>query len=137
YSMSLSRSSCGWAPQFAPASLQSYADTRARVASIRRVRCRWCDLADRRCGMAGPAETDEPAVGVVEIVETVEEVHAGIDERRPHPTDENEPRRRQRISGVADREAVERLGCCFGRNRNRELGPADQCGRAAIARDDR
>ena len=32
------------------------------------------DLADRRRGMAGPAEADEPAVGVVEIVETVEEV---------------------------------------------------------------
>jgi hypothetical protein len=31
--------------------------------------------------MAGPAEADEPAVDVVEIVEAFEEVHAGIDER--------------------------------------------------------
>src|SRR5262245_32667567 len=54
-----------------------------------------------------PAEADEPAVGVVEIVETVEEVHAGIDERRPRPTDANE--RRRRISSVAEREAINRM----------------------------
>src|SRR5262245_64821823 len=107
------------------------------MASIRRTRRRWYDLADRRRGMAGPAEAYEPAVVVVEIVETVEEVHAGIDERRPHPTDENEPRRRQRISGVADREAIERLGRCFGWNRNRELRPVNQSRRAAVARENR
>src|SRR5262249_59235170 len=104
-----------------PSDLRGHARLRA---SIRRARCRRYDLADRRRGVAGPAETDESAVGVVEIVETVEEVHAGIDERRPHPTDKNEPRRRQRISGIPRRGATKRSGCCFGRTRNQNRGPA-------------
>jgi len=48
--------------------------------------------------MTGPTEAHEPAVGIVEIIETVEEVHAGIDERRPDEADEMEPNRRERIA---------------------------------------
>src|SRR5499426_3409080 len=79
------------------------------AASIRRRRSRRHDLADRRRGMAGPTEAHEPAVGIVEKVEAVEEVHAGIDERRPDQADEMEPRRRERIAARAERERVERL----------------------------
>src|SRR5262249_60842351 len=49
-----------------PSKLRGHARLRA---SIRRARCRRYDLADRRRGMAGPAETDESAGGVVAIVE--------------------------------------------------------------------
>ena len=90
-------------------------------------------LAERRCGTAVPAEADETAVGIVEVVEPVEEMHAGIDERRPHAADEIERVRRQRIAALAEREAVERLRRRFSRNRDRELRAADQCLRTAVA----
>src|SRR3954469_7856802 len=66
-------------------------------------------LADRRCSAAGPTKADETAVGVVEVVEPVEEMDTGIHERRPHAADQMERGRRQRIAARSDREAVERL----------------------------
>src|SRR3954452_10972615 len=88
-------------------------------------------LPDRRRGPAGPTEADETAVGVVEIVEPVEEIHTGIHERRPYAADQIERGRRQRIAARSDREAVERLRRRFGRNRDRALAGADQSLRTA------
>src|SRR6476660_10533887 len=45
---------------------------------------------DRRRGAAAPTKADETAGGVVEVVESVEEMHAGIHERRPHAADQIE-----------------------------------------------
>src|SRR5262245_48685770 len=107
------------------------------AASIRRRRSQRHDLADRRRGMAGPTQAHEPTVGIVEIIETVEEVHAGIDERRPDEADEMQPRRRERIAARAESESIERLRRGLGRDRDRDPGSVDQGGRAAMGRSDR
>src|SRR6476659_8822268 len=100
--------------------------TLARDTNSLRNLARRRHLAERRRGMAGPTEAHGTAVGIVEKVEPVEEMHAGIDEWRPHAADEMEPRRRERIAALAEREAVKRPRRRLGRNRDRDLGAVDQ-----------
>jgi hypothetical protein len=87
----------------------------ANTASIR-----WRDrhdFAEGLRGMAGPTEAHETALGVEEIIKAVEELYAGVDERRAGAVNQIEVRRSQRIALVAERERVERLGRILGRNR--------------------
>jgi hypothetical protein len=67
--------------------------------------------------MARPAEAHEAAIGVIEIIEAVEEMQAGIDEGRTSAANQRQIGRRKRIAVVAEREGVERLGRMFVRNR--------------------
>jgi hypothetical protein len=66
-----------------PTVLESGADAGAggpAVAPIRRDG-RWRYLADRRRGAASPTQAHQAAFRIIEIVEAVEEMHAGVDER--------------------------------------------------------
>src|SRR6266545_6132054 len=81
----------------------------------------WGDFAEFRRGVAGPTQAHEAAIGVVEIVEAVEEAHAGVDEGRAAAVNEIKLSRSERIEVVAHREAVERLRRILSGDRDREL----------------
>src|SRR5947199_10714074 len=70
--------------------------------------------------MAGPTQAHEAAIGVIEIIEAIEEANASVNERLAAAVNQINVSRSERVEVVADRQGVERLGRIACRNRARE-----------------
>ena len=84
--------------------------------------------------MAGPTQAHEAAIGVIEIIEAIEEANASVNERLAAAVNQINVSRSERVEAVADREGVERLGRIACRNRDRERRARHQRWSGAVNR---
>jgi hypothetical protein len=79
------------------------------------------DFAEGWRNTPGPTEAHETALGVIDIIEAVEEVQTGVDEGRTSPANQSEIGRGERIGVITECEGVKCLGGILRWNRYCEI----------------